>query len=67
MVVERACRGIGNKGGSWRALRLRDADYYILHDPEHAEALRGVGDWVASVGVRLQLNPKSMKEVPSYG
>ena len=40
MVVEKACRGIGNKGERCRASRLPDSDYCVFHDPEHAEAIQ---------------------------
>jgi hypothetical protein len=39
MVAERTCRGIGNKGEHCRALALRDSDFCVFHDPEHAEAV----------------------------
>ncbi len=40
MVVEKACRGIGSKGGRCRASRLPDSDYCVFHDPEHADAIQ---------------------------
>ena len=40
MVAEKACRGISNKGQRCRASRLRDSDYCVYHDPEHADAIR---------------------------
>ena len=39
MVVEKACRGIGSSGGRCRAQRLRESDFCVFHDPEHAEAV----------------------------
>ena len=40
MVAEKACRGISNEGQRCRASRLRDSDYCVFHDPEHADAIR---------------------------
>jgi hypothetical protein len=39
MVGEKTCRGLGNKGERCRALPLRDSDFCVFHDPEHAEAV----------------------------
>lgn len=32
-------QGIGNKGERCRALALRDPDFCVFHDPEHAESV----------------------------
>ena len=40
MVAERTCRGISNRGKRCRTPRLRDSDYCVFHDPEHAEAVQ---------------------------
>src|SRR3954447_21090636 len=39
MVGEKTCRGIGNRGERCRAQVLRDSDFCVFHDPEHAEAV----------------------------
>ena len=39
MVGERTCRGIGNKGERCRAQPLRESDFCVFHDPEHADAV----------------------------
>jgi hypothetical protein len=41
MVVSlRTCKGRNDKGDACRAAPLRESDYCVFHDPEHAEAMQ---------------------------
>ena len=40
MVVSRTCKGSNDRGTPCRAAPLRDSDYCVFHDPEHAEAMK---------------------------
>ncbi len=40
MVVARACNGRNDRGEPCRAAPLRDSDFCLFHDPEHAAALQ---------------------------
>jgi hypothetical protein len=40
MVIPRACQAINEKGERCRAAPVRDANFCVFHDPEHAEAVQ---------------------------
>ena len=40
MVVSRTCKASNEKGEACRAAPLRESDYCVFHDPEHADAVR---------------------------
>jgi hypothetical protein len=40
MVVPRTCQTTNEKGERCRAAPVRDSDFCVFHDPEHAEAVR---------------------------
>ena len=37
MVVSKTCKSLKESGEPCRAFALRDSDYCLMHDPEHAE------------------------------
>jgi hypothetical protein len=39
MVVSRTCKARNDKGRPCQAAPLRDSDYCVFHDPEHAETV----------------------------
>src|SRR3954469_9720166 len=39
MVVSRTCKARNDKGQPCQAAPLRDSDYCVFHDPEHAETV----------------------------
>ena len=40
MVGSRACKATNSKGEPCRAVRLRESDYCVFHDPEHADVVQ---------------------------
>ncbi len=40
MVVSRTCKARTDKGDSCRAAPLRESDYCVFHDPEHADVVQ---------------------------
>ena len=40
VVNSRTCKGRNHRGDPCRAAPLRESDYCVFHDPEHAEAMK---------------------------